>query len=110
MIGTSVMKDFKGVLKLFFKLLVQSTFHSTIKTINVRPKLMLVLIPIQQTYTSNGMYVSPLNANPTKWSDILKQFIDYCLWGWRLKRFREASLLHEKCFKYEDKKNANKMI
>ena len=55
MIGTSVMKDFKGVLKLFFKVLVQSTFHSTIKTINVRPKLMLVLIPIQQTYTSNGM-------------------------------------------------------
>ena len=49
------MKDFKGVLKLFFKLLVQSTFRSTIETINVRPKLMLVLIPIQQTYTSNGM-------------------------------------------------------
>ena len=40
-------------------------------------------------------FVNPLSANPTKWSNRLKQFLGFCrqiiwvcliiLWGWRLK-------------------------
>ena len=41
------------------------------------------------------MLINPLSASPTKWSNTLKQFVDFCprilwlcltiLWGWRVK-------------------------
>ena len=49
--------------------------------------------PMKNIY--KGVYITPLSANPTKWSNTLKQFVGFCrqivwvyltiLWSWRLK-------------------------
>ena len=46
-------------------------------------------------WTDRRLCFNPLSANPTKWLNTLKQFVDFCwrnvwvcltfLWGWRLK-------------------------
>ena len=58
-------------------------YHFTVPLINAQGSDVGKVVP------------NPLSANPTKWSNTLKQFVGYCrrivsvcltiLWGWRLK-------------------------